>query len=610
MRFFSLVERSDQILLGNVQNGFIIPFPGTTTFVKIPLFSPKNSKNFVRKKWKSGDLVRYQMRNNSAEILGLFDTRDKNSAIESMIFLQNIPTEWNESVKKQEKICKNADNNWKNTFQKIPEHLWFSLYQNVDFSTKVNWEKPFFSRVENSDEWRVSFENWYTMTIDGADAKDLDDAISLAMDTDGGIILAVHIADVSSYVAEKSPIDREAFLRGTSVYLPDRVIPMLPETLSDDLCSLNPYTQKRTLSVVMKLDRKTGKVLRSDVLKSVIFSRHRGIYEDIFEKFQTKNYEDSCQKHSIELAFELFEILKKRRKKEGKIHFETTELFFDLDDKKIFAENIKKRERNDAHRLIEEFMVLANEEVAKWCVKRKIPFLSRLHTPPSEEAEATIYEIMGKKSQNPLPITPKEIADFLGALSEDEHFFASKMILPKMSKASYSDTQMGHFGLALSHYAHFTSPIRRYSDLVTHRMIHKYYEKSLPKNAFLSEKIPFLHRAAEMATMTERRAENMERAAHKVYILDFMQRHIGEIFSGKVSGIVAWGFFVELENGVEVTVFFPKSVRVTADLAEGILTNSQGKILARVGEKKCVKITKILKQESRIVAEVIKEVEK
>lgn len=329
---------------------------------------------------------------------------------------------------------------------------------------------------------RISFENWYTMTIDGADARDLDDAISLARDANGNFLLGVHIADVSSYVTAKTAIDSEAMQRGTSIYLPDRVIPMLPETLSHDLCSLNPHTQKRTLSVLMLIDSKTGIPQKTEVCESIICSDHRGIYNDIFEKFQSKNYENPEQKYTIEMVFSLFEILKKRRAKEGKIAFEKTELYFELDKDGITPKTIKKRERNDAHKLIEECMVITNEEVAKWCRKRKIPFISRVHAPPSDESSVIIREVIGKKGKNFDPITPKEIADFLQNLSEDMYFFTSRMILPKMSKAEYSEKNHGHFGLALDEYSHFTSPIRRYSDLVTHRMIHAYFDKNLLRN--------------------------------------------------------------------------------------------------------------------------------
>lgn len=243
--------------------------------------------------------------------------------------------------------------------------------------------------------------NWYTFTIDGADARDLDDAISIAEFTNGDYLLGVHIADVSYYVTEKSPIDTEARSRGTSIYLPNRVIPMLPETLSNDLCSLNPNTDKNTLTCLMRIEPRSGKVLHTDIFASVIDSKHRGVYEDIFEKFSKKNFQDEMLKNAIESSFSLYKILEKRRKKEGKIGFEATELYFDFTDNTDYIPDaIRKRERNEAHMLIEEFMVIANEEVAKWCTKRKIPFLSRVHPEPSEEGAKIIENILQKNSPN------------------------------------------------------------------------------------------------------------------------------------------------------------------------------------------------------------------
>lgn len=257
--------------------------------------------------------------------------------------------------------------------------------KNLNTNYKNVSQSPYFASISDKNEVRVDFRNWYTMTIDGADAKDLDDAISLAKFSDGNILLGVHIADVSHYVTEKSPIDQEARRRGTSIYLPEKVIPMLPETLSNNLCSLTAESDKKTLSVLMKIDTKSGKVLHTDVVESIIRSQYRGIYEVVYEKFLNQDYSSDVEESTINTAFELYEILKKRRQKEGKISFDMTEIFFEFEDDSHTPTSIKKRTRNDAHMLIEECMVVANEEIAKWCEKRKIPYLSRLHDEPSEE---------------------------------------------------------------------------------------------------------------------------------------------------------------------------------------------------------------------------------
>ena len=257
---------------------------------------------------------------------------------------------------------------------------------------------PYFETISDGNEERIDLRNWFTLTIDGADARDLDDAISVAKFKNGNFLLGVHIADVSHFVTEKSPIDIEARERGSSVYLPEKVIPMLPETLSNDLCSLNPNTDKKTLTCLLRIDEKTGKVLKSDIFKSLIKSGHRGIYDEIYKNFSEKNFQNPLLEKTIITAFELFEILKKRREKEGKMSFETTELHFKTNANHEVTEIIK-RDRNDAHILIEEFMVIANEEVAKWCYKRKIPYLSRFHDAPNEESFKIIEEIIGKMPQ-------------------------------------------------------------------------------------------------------------------------------------------------------------------------------------------------------------------
>lgn len=310
--------------------------------------------------------------------------------------MNDIPEIFDTEIKKQEKFLKNHTENWQKINKKFREDSLLFQENFLKNSHKNHEAKPYFELIENENhEIRTDLRNWFTLTIDGADARDLDDAISIAKFENGDFLLGVHIADVSHFVTEKSPIDREARNRGTSVYLPTRVIPMLPETLSNDLCSLNPHTNKNTLTCLMRINPKTGKVLHADIFASIIESQYRGIYDEIYKNFSEKKFENPLLERAILDSFELFEILKKRRKKEGKIEFETTELYFDFDEKNTKTPTkIKKRERNDAHMLIEEFMVIANEEVAKWCSKRKIPFLSRVHPEPSEESTKIIENIL------------------------------------------------------------------------------------------------------------------------------------------------------------------------------------------------------------------------
>ena len=374
------------MLLGRKFGNFLIPIPNISTFKKISL--DKNSLHF-----EDGVLVEFTMSGHHAKIEKIFPKSNDNEKISSILFLHQISDSWNREVQKQEKIFKNFSEKFLPSEKNIPAHFLFSNTEDLEDSTKNNPEVSWYEILKNEKNFeRISLKNWFTFTIDGRDAKDLDDAVSIAQYKNGDFLLGVHIADVSYFVGEKTAIDMEAYHRGTSIYLPEKVIPMLPEILSNSLCSLNVGTEKLTLSVIMRVDGKTGKVLHTDIFPSIIQSQHRGIYEEIFTNFSEKKFTDKKLEKSVNLSFELFLLLKKRRKKEGKISFETTEFCFEIEKNEVVS--IKKRERNNAHLLIEEFMVLANEEVAKWCKKRKIPFLSRVHHEPNEDATNRIHTII------------------------------------------------------------------------------------------------------------------------------------------------------------------------------------------------------------------------
>jgi exoribonuclease R len=442
--------------------------------------------------------------------------------------------------------------NWPESFERlaIPDTPKFSKPTPLfDFSAQIPNEGKIphlklFPEMYLHEKARLDLRLWPTMTIDGADAKDLDDAISIARYENGDFLLGVHIADVAEYVTENSDLDTEAYLRGTSIYTPGKVIPMLPEILSNDRCSLHPGSPKLTLSILMRVDA-MGQVKESFVTESVIESMKKWIYDEIWEEMRDisavwenmdwgigggneskiKNQEWVGQnriatpegfgtfssKSTVSRLWEkkenqlshfssLYTILEKRREKEGKILFEMTECYFDLDEERN-VKNIRKRERNDAHMMIEEFMVLANEEIAKWCASKKIPFLSRVHEAPSEEKNREIREIIALswnhhnggfltiKQEETQDITPHDIRKILEKARENNDLYRlSRLLLPKMAKAVYKDTVDRHFGLALKYYAHFTSPIRRYPDLLLHRMIKKYLHGELSKNASIYEK--------------------------------------------------------------------------------------------------------------------------
>ncbi len=529
---------------------------------------------------------------------------------------------------------------------------------------------------------RTDFRKGFTMTIDGADAKDLDDAISIARYRDGSYLLAVHIADVAEYVREWSALDHEAIERTTSIYTPGQVIPMLPEKLSNDLCSLHPGEPKLTLSILMKVDQK-GNVLGTFMTEGVIESRKRGIYEEIeengewwmmndewnldiggfgidqkpwnggsggetvwakkktgnkwaerggasflppeaFDTFGSKSMEmiswivqndsewldylSSVEWRNLKIPFledffSLFHILEKRRKKEGKIIFESWEPTFSFDsDGQII--DIQKRERGASHMMIEEFMVLTNEEVAKWCTKYSLPFLSRIHHLPPEANAKIIREIVGLASVHET-IHPSHIRSYLDTLSTTESLYRlSRLLLPKMAKAFYSDTSHMHFGLALEYYAHFTSPIRRYPDLQVHRIIKEELHKSLDK----TRKDHYRHilkKIAKKCSDGEVRATDIERAVDAIIICRYMTDKVGETFEGRISGLTEWAIFVELENGVEVTVYQPRGwVRSIIDPVTGTLSRGN-RVIYTIGDPLRVKVIGINTVEKRVEGEIL-----
>ncbi len=504
---------------------------------------------------------------------------------------------------------------------------------------------------------RTDFRDWYTFTIDGSDAKDLDDAISIKKNEKGNYILAVHIADVAEYVTEWSPIDTEALMRATSIYTPGKVIPMLPEVLSNDLCSLHPGWAKLTLSCIMEIDAKWY-VKNSEIVEGIIESRHRGIYDEIYKKMQDTapkkrwfewtwgglgeeivwvrwkteirwaeraSFSDPnafgtfCIKSteeldkSIRLATDLYKILEKRRRKEGKITFESTEVYFTF-NKEISTENtktplsIKKRERNDAHKLIEEFMVLANEEVAKWCEKENIPFLSRVHGLPGNEQTEIIQWILTKdipldflKKKEKNTLEPTHIREFLEKITDEQELYKySRLLLPKMAKATYSDIPFRHFGLALNYYSHFTSPIRRYPDLQVHRIIKDTLNKKLNSEKITHYK-SILKKVARNCSEKERRAEDIERAMNSLYSCRYMQDKIGKIYSWKISGLSEFALFIEIEIWIEVTLYLPRG-DYHINQIEWVLTSGKWKIIATIWDTLEVKIDSLNMSERRIVA--------
>lgn len=395
-----------------------------------------------------------------------------------------------------------------------------------------------------------------TVTIDGEDAKDLDDAITISR-KDGIYRLGVHIADVTNYVTENSPLDKEALTRGTSVYLVDRVIPMLPHKLSNGICSLNAGTDRLSLSCFMDIDDK-GNVIGHEIAETVInvdkrmtYTSVKKILEDKDEE-ERKAYEDFVP--MFELMEELADILREKRRKRGSIDFDFPESKIKL-DKEGRPIEIKPYERNKATKIIEDFMLIANETVAEDFFWQEAPFVYRSHENPDGEKIKQLgifinnfgYSI--KISQE--EIHPKELQKLLLKIDNTpEEDIISRLTLRSMKRAKYTSSSDGHFGLATKYYCHFTSPIRRYPDLQIHRIIKESLRGGLnEKRRSHYDKI--IDDVARQSSITERRADDAERDVEKLKKVEYMSKHIGEVFSGVISGITNWGIFVELPNTVE-----------------------------------------------------------
>lgn len=405
-------------------------------------------------------------------------------------------------------------------------------------------------------EGRRDIRNFKMVTIDGEDAKDLDDAITISKENDV-YRLGVHIADVTHYVREGSPLDREALNRGSSVYLVDRVIPMLPHKLSNGICSLNEGADRLALSCFMDFDSK-GHIISHSIEETVVRVDRRMSYSSVAKIIEDKDPEEMKEYEELvpmfNLMMELAQILRDNRSQRGSIDFDFPESKIILDDKgKII--DIKAYERNKATKIIEEFMLAANETVAEDFFWQEIPFVYRTHDLPNEEKIIQLgifinnlgYSIHIGNDE----IHPKELQKLINKIEgTPEEALISRLTLRSMKQAKYTVDNTGHFGLAAKYYCHFTSPIRRYPDLQIHRIIkenvkgklnearQKHYDKILPGVAFQSSK-------------TERRAEEAERDVEKMKKVEYMSNFIGETFIGVISGLTSWGMFVELPNTVE-----------------------------------------------------------
>lgn len=424
-----------------------------------------------------------------------------------------------------------------------------AVYHLDDLRENHTWKGTYMSRLD--------LRSLQTVTIDGEDAKDLDDAITLGMTPEGNYILGVHIADVSHYVREGSALDKEALKRGTSVYLVDRVIPMLPHKLSNGICSLNAGTDRLALSCIMEVDHQ-GNVMDHRICETVICVDRRMSYTAV-NGILTEKKEELIEEYKELLPLfgrmeKLSSVLRERRKRRGAIDFDFPESKILLDENGHPLE-IRPYERNTATRIIEDFMLLANETVAEDYYWQSVPFLYRTHDTPDPEKMKQLgvfinnfgYFIRMQQGE----IHPKELQKLLDRIEgTPEEPLLARLTLRSMKQAKYTTECSGHFGLAARYYTHFTSPIRRYPDLQIHRIIKEALCGGLKEKRQAHYQL-LLPQVAVQASVLERRADEAERETDKLKKCEYMARYVGETFEGVISGVANWGFYVELPNTVE-----------------------------------------------------------
>ena len=460
---------------------------------------------------------------------------------------------------------------------------------------------------------RIDLRNEMIFTIDGDDTKDIDDAISINKLDNGNYKLGVHIADVSYYVRPNTVLDDEAYLIGTSVYLADRVIPMLPHKLSNGICSLNPGVDRLTLSCTMEIDR-NGNIINHDIFESVIKSRIQMTYKKvnkvIEENIVPEGYEEYAE--SLKEMKLLADLLRKNKIKRGYIDF-------DIDESKIIVDEIGKaiditlRERGAGEKLIEDFMIAANETVATHVNNMELPFIYRIHGEPNAEKIQKFlkfvgilgYQINGQVDK----ITPRAMQELLDQLREKKEFpLLSGLLLRSMQKAVYDTNNIGHFGIASKCYTHFTSPIRRYPDTMVHRLLHTYVFDNKTDNetvGFYSRELPVI---AENTSICERRSVECERAVDDMKKAEYMMDHIGEEFDGMISSVMNFGMFVELPNLIEGLVKL-ESLRkefYTFDETTFTIRSSKDARGYRLGDNIRVRVVAADKEKRTIDFEVVK----
>ncbi len=572
-----IIKRCNKEIVGTYESsknfGFVIP---DDKRIQQDIFIPKGSEkgattrqkvvcNIV--KWPEGR--RKSPEGKVSEILGYQE--DKGVDILSIIKQHQLPLEFPKSVEKE-----------------------------------VNKFKEGIS--ENEFHRRKDLRDLTIVTIDGADAKDLDDGVSIEKLDNGNFKLGVHIADVTHYVKEGTDLDEEALERGTSVYLIDRVIPMLPEKLSNNLCSLNPNTDKLAVSVFMEIDAR-GKVQNEEVFESVINTKERLIYEDVSDILEKEDRE-LMKKYEAYLDIfkhmkELSEILRKKRMDRGAIDFDFPEARVILDDEGTPID-IEEEERRIANKIIEEFMLVCNETIAERYHWMEIPFLYRIHEEPDLEEIQEFnrfiynfgYQIKGIQNE----VHPKALQEINEKVKgKKEEKMLNTLMLRSLQKAEYSADNVGHFGLAAEYYSHFTSPIRRYPDLMIHRIIKWQLNNELSKNVLkkLEKSLP---KIADQSSTREREAAAAERETVDLKKAEYMSKKIGEEFEGVITSLTSFGIFVELPNTIEGLI---RLSSLTDDYYHYDRENQQiigerTKKQFRIGESLTVKVEKVNVMEGEV----------
>ena len=459
---------------------------------------------------------------------------------------------------------------------------------------------------------RRDLRNMEIFTIDGDDTKDIDDAISIEVLNNGHYKLGVHIADVSYYVKEGSPLDNEAMERGTSVYLVDRVIPMLPHELSNGICSLNPNVDRLAISCIMEFDH-DGKQLEYEIFPSVIRSRKQMTYKNVNSILENNIVPEGYEEFekSLRTMEELAHILRKMKEKRGYIDFEVDEAKI-LVDSNCHPTEVVLRERGEGEKLIEDFMIAANECVATHIYFMSLPFIYRVHEVPKEEKLRSYLSFVGSLGyQIPGDLkdtSPKTVQKIIKYLEDKPEFkILSSLLLRSMQKAVYRPENLGHYGLASSCYTHFTSPIRRYPDTTVHRLLRTYlFEKHLDMSTIRKweEKLVYI---SEHSSDRERASVDCEREVEDMKMAEYMEGHIGEEYQGMISSVTSFGMFIELDNLIEGLVplrdmpdfFHYDEERMT-------LVGERSHVKYMIGEKVLVRVVRASKEEKTIDFEIVR----